>query len=77
MRKILFFFIQLYQKYLSPDHSGRGKVLHPYGYCKFYPTCSEYMKQSLKKYGLFKGISKGIWRILRCNPFSQGGIDMP
>ena len=67
----------MYQKYLSPDHSERGKVLHPLGHCKYYPSCSEYTKQSLKKYGVLKGLFKGIWRVLRCNPFSKGGIDMP
>lgn len=43
--------------------------------CKYYPTCSEYTKQAIEKYGCFKGIRLGVCRILRCNPFSKGGYD--
>ena len=43
--------------------------------CKYYPTCSEYTKQAIKKYGVVKGTIKGIIRILKCNPFSKGGYD--
>ena len=43
--------------------------------CKFYPTCSEYTKQAIQKYGATKGIIIGICRIIRCNPFSKGGYD--
>ena len=43
--------------------------------CKFYPTCSEYTKQAIEKYGAGKGILLGIYRIIRCNPFSRGGYD--
>ena len=43
--------------------------------CKFYPTCSEYTKQAIEKYGCLKGIKLGVCRILRCNPFSKGGYD--
>jgi len=43
--------------------------------CKYYPTCSEYTKQAIEKYGLLKGIFLGAWRIIRCNPFSKGGYD--
>ena len=43
--------------------------------CKYYPTCSEYTKQAIEKYGVFKGTGKGIIRILKCNPFSKGGYD--
>ena len=38
-------------------------------------TCSEYTKQAIEKYGCIKGIIKGIFRILKCNPFSKGGYD--
>lgn len=69
--------VWLYQKTLSPDHSFWAKGLHIHGYCKYYPSCSEYMRQSLKKNGLFKGFFKGCYRILRCNPWSDGGIDLP
>lgn len=58
--------IEFYQKYISP---GLGN------HCKFYPTCSEYTKQAIEKYGAVKGTILGIHRILRCNPFSKGGYD--
>lgn len=65
--------IKLYQKTISPDHGvlfgGKQKV------CRFHPTCSEYTIGAIKKYGIFKGSAKGIWRILRCNPWSRGGFD--
>ena len=45
------------------------------GHCKFTPTCSEYFIKAVKKHGTIKGGFLGIWRILRCNPFSKGGFD--
>lgn len=68
--------IWLYQKTLSPDH-GLLAYLYPHGYCKYFPTCSDYTAGAIKKYGLFRGTIKGVWRILRCNPFSKGGVDKP
>lgn len=44
--------------------------------CKFYPTCSEYAVIALERHGLFKGLYLSIRRILRCNPFSKGGVDL-
>ncbi len=66
--------IRLYQKTISPDH-GMFKHRHPYGQCRFYPSCSEYTYRAIAKYGTLRGGIKGIWRILRCNPFNQGGYD--
>ncbi|MHB1459755.1 MAG: membrane protein insertion efficiency factor YidD [Armatimonadota bacterium] len=43
--------------------------------CRFYPTCSEYAAQALGKYGLWRGTFLTIYRIVRCNPWNQGGID--
>ncbi|MEO0098483.1 MAG: membrane protein insertion efficiency factor YidD [candidate division WOR-3 bacterium] len=60
--------IILYQKVLSP-------FLPPA--CRFYPSCSEYALLALKEYGLGKGLILAIFRILRCQPFSIGGIDFP
>lgn len=74
MSKIIISLIVFYQRTLSPDH-GMFKHKHPHGFCKYYPSCSEYTRQSVEKYGIF-GLFKGILRILRCNPFSQGGIDL-
>jgi putative membrane protein insertion efficiency factor len=68
--------IRLYQKTLSPDHSWL-KRFHPYGYCRFYPTCSQYGYEVIQKRGLIRGVPLTIWRIFRCNPWNQGGIDNP
>jgi uncharacterized protein len=76
MKKFLILLIEFYQRTFSPD-TGINKTKHQNGFCKYYPSCSEYAKQSIKKYGVFRGILKSIWRILRCNPFSKGGIDLP
>ena len=72
--KISIFIITVYQRTLSPDH-GFPKGRFPYGYCKYYPSCSQYTKEALEKFGLVKGISLGLKRVLRCNPWSQGGLD--
>jgi len=45
--------------------------------CKFHPSCSEYASQALRKHGLVKGSTKAAWRLLRCNPWSDGGVDHP
>ncbi len=68
--------IKLYQKTISPDH-GLFKSKFPYGYCKYHPTCSEYGYEVIKKRGLLVGIFKTLWRIIRCNPWSKGGEDLP
>ncbi len=66
--KILIKIVRGYQKFISP-------LKKPC--CRFYPTCSEYMILAIKKHGALKGTLKGIYRVLRCNPFSKGGIDYP
>jgi putative membrane protein insertion efficiency factor len=60
--------VRLYQLTLSP-FIGRA--------CRFRPTCSNYMIEAVEKYGAIRGGLKGIWRILRCNPFCRGGYDPP
>lgn len=69
MKKVLIKIIDFYQKNISLWFSSKNIN------CKFYPTCSEYTKQAINKYGSIKGILLGIGRILRCNPFSKGGYD--
>jgi len=66
--------ITLYQKTLSPDH-GWFRARFPYGFCRFYPSCSEYTKLAISEYGVLRGSLLGIKRIVRCNPFSQPAVD--
>lgn len=70
---ILVFIIYIYQHTLSFDH-GPLKYVFPNSGCRYYPTCSEYMRQSIKRHG-FYGIILGIRRLLRCHPFATGGSD--
>lgn len=65
-RKIEIVLIKFYQKNISSNFGRR---------CIYYPSCSEYTKQAVDKYGIIKGNILGIYRILRCNPFSKGGVD--
>jgi putative membrane protein insertion efficiency factor len=50
-------------------------LLTPTGTCKYYPTCSQYAIDSFRAHGLFKGGLLAGWRVLRCNPWSHGGVD--
>jgi uncharacterized protein len=74
LKKITLILIRLYQKTLSPD-TGWLSYKNPYGYCRYYPTCSDYGYQAIEKYGLTKGGFKLIKRIFRCHPFAKGGHD--
>ncbi len=76
IREIAVIPIIIYQKTLSFDH-GPMKHIYPNGFCPFYPSCSEYCRQSIIKDGVVLGIIKGICRIARCHPFTNGGIDKP
>ena len=69
MKKILIWLIKQYQNHISKWLTSKNIN------CKFYPTCSEYTKQAIEKYGAVKGLLLGIARILKCNPFSKGGYD--
>lgn len=69
MKKIFIFLINWYQKNISLWLESKNIN------CKFYPSCSEYTKQAIEKYGALKGVILGIYRIIRCNPFSKGGYD--
>ncbi|MHB8903835.1 MAG: membrane protein insertion efficiency factor YidD [Patescibacteria group bacterium] len=66
--------IRIYQKTLSFDH-GFLKIFYPHGFCRFYPSCSEYGVEAIQKYGIIKGGFKAVWRIMRCNPWNKGGND--
>lgn len=67
--------IKSYQFLLSPDHSWL-KINYPYGYCRHYPTCSEYSRQVIEKLGFLKGVYLSIGRIVRCNPWAKPKIDL-
>ncbi len=43
--------------------------------CRFYPTCSDYTREAVEKYGAARGIWKGLCRLLRCHPWHEGGFD--
>lgn len=68
---VLILAILIYQKTLSPLLSLFGPV------CRFEPSCSRYMIEALRKYGLITGVFKGIARLLRCHPWHPGGYDPP
>lgn len=73
-QKVVVLLISAYQKTLSPDHgwfSGR----FPHGFCRFYPSCSEYTRLSILKFGVVVGLYYGSKRIIRCNPFAHPQID--
>jgi putative membrane protein insertion efficiency factor len=65
-KKAALLLIRFYQIAVSP-------LLPPS--CRFYPTCSAYAYEAVRKYGLFKGGRLAVWRILRCNPYHKGGYD--
>ena len=67
MRFILTLPIKVYQKYISPLFAPR---------CKYYPSCSTYTELAITEFGI-KGLFMGIYRFVRCNPFSHGGVDYP
>ncbi|HZR91063.1 MAG TPA: membrane protein insertion efficiency factor YidD [Gaiellaceae bacterium] len=45
--------------------------------CKYHPSCSQYASEALRTHGLLKGTAKTVWRLVRCNPWSRGGVDYP
>ena len=58
--------VRLYQRAISPAMARR---------CKYYPSCSEYAVGAVRRYGVLRGVVLAIWRLLRCNPWSHGGVD--
>jgi uncharacterized protein len=58
--------VRIYQRTLS-------RVLPPT--CRFEPSCSAYMIESVEMHGVLRGVLLGLWRIVRCNPFCRGGYD--
>lgn len=74
MKYVFVWLITVYQKTLSLDHGPLARFV-PHGVCRFHPTCSEYGKRAFLKYGVFKGMQLTVLRILRCNPWTEGGDD--
>ena len=61
----ILFLIRIRQKFIAPGLAPR---------CKYYPSCSHYTFDAIKRYNLL-GLLMGAWRVIRCNPFSHGGVD--
>ncbi len=65
MKSLLITPIKIYQKWISPAFPAR---------CKYYPSCSSYALTAISRFGI-KGIPIAMWRLVRCNPWSHGGVD--
>ncbi len=61
--------LRLYQLLISP--------FVPANTCKYHPSCSEYAVLAIRKDGVVRGSARATWRLLRCNPWSKGGVDYP
>ena len=59
--------VRFYQRAISPAIPAR---------CKYHPSCSEYAVEAIRRYGVLRGVVLAVWRILRCNPWSHGGLDL-
>lgn len=66
LKKYLIKLIDFYQKYISVFKKPS---------CVFYPSCSEYTKEAINKYGVLKGIKLSVFRILRCHPWQKNHFD--
>jgi putative membrane protein insertion efficiency factor len=58
--------LRFYQRAISPALPAR---------CRYYPSCSSYAISAIRQYGILKGLVLAAWRVLRCNPWSHGGVD--
>lgn len=70
MSRLLLALLALYKRWLSPAVHSLGM-----GGCKFLPTCSEYAAVAIATHGPLRGCGLAAWRLLRCHPFSPGGLD--
>ena len=66
MRKAVVASLRFYKRFISPILPSA---------CRFHPTCSEYMREAVEKYGVRRGVGMGLMRLLRCHPFHEGGFD--
>jgi len=67
MKSVVQFALRAYKRFVSP-------MLLPA--CKYTPTCSEYAMEAIERYGVLRGGAMSVWRVLRCNPFAKGGLDL-
>ena len=58
--------VRFYQRFISPAIPQR---------CKYHPSCSQYSVTAIRRYGILRGLVLSTWRLLRCNPWSHGGVD--
>ena len=65
-RRLALLPIRVYQRLVSPLLGQR---------CRYYPSCSEYAAQAIDRFGILRGVVLAVWRLLRCNPLSRGGLD--
>ncbi len=66
LRRVAVAPIRAYQRLISPMVGPR---------CKYHPSCSEYAVQAITRFGILRGLVLAGWRLLRCNPWSHGGLD--
>ena len=66
MREVVVAPIRFYRRVISPALGPR---------CKYHPSCSAYALQAIRTYGVLRGLVLAGWRLLRCNPWSHGGLD--
>jgi hypothetical protein len=70
MTRLLLGLLSFYHRWLSPAlHSVSG------GGCKYLPSCSEYAQMAIATHGPLRGTALAAWRVLRCHPFTRGGLD--
>lgn len=65
-RTLVVLILRFYQRCISPAFGPR---------CRYYPSCSEYAVQAVQRFGILRGLVLAGWRLLRCNPWSHGGVD--
>ena len=68
MKRLFILLVRAYRLLLSPLLGRR---------CKYHPSCSQYAIEALEEFGLLRGTALAGWRLLRCNPWSHGGVDYP
>jgi putative membrane protein insertion efficiency factor len=66
VRRLAVAIVEAYRRTVGQAFAGR---------CKYHPTCSQYAVDALRAHGLARGCALTAWRLLRCNPWSHGGVD--